>query len=240
MNPTPVASIPVGVRRPEEYLVCLPPEALYPDDDGKPISDNTLQFQWIATLQGNLAALFRGAPDVFVAGNNLIYAVEDDPKMRRAPDVYVAFGRPKGHRGSYQVWNEGGVFPQVVFEVLSPGNRPVEMARTLLFYEEYGAEEYYLIDPMTDRVEGYVRGPDALFNTVEDWAIFVSPRLGIRFDLTGPALVIRDPAGRPFRTFEELAAVADDATARADREAADNARLRDLLKAAGVDPEETS
>lgn len=34
---------------------------------------------------------------------------------------------------------------------------------------------------------------------------FVSPRLGIRFDLSGPELVVRYPDGRPFLTFEQLA-----------------------------------
>ena len=31
---------------------------IYPDSDGKPIADNTLQFQWIVTIQGGFAALF--------------------------------------------------------------------------------------------------------------------------------------------------------------------------------------
>ena len=35
----------------------------------------------------------------------------------------VVFGRPKGYRGSYRQWEEGGIAPQVVFEILSPGNR---------------------------------------------------------------------------------------------------------------------
>src|SRR5437764_1211047 len=99
------------------------PEIVYPDSDGKPMADNTLQFRWITTIQLNLDDLFRSNPDVFVAGDNLIYPVKGDNTICQAPDVYVAFGRPKGDRGSYRVWEEGGIFPQVVFEVLSPGNR---------------------------------------------------------------------------------------------------------------------
>ena len=74
--------------------------------------------------QGGLDALFRDDPDVFVAGDLLWYPVEGDPKTRIAPDAMVVFGRPKGYRGSYKQWDEGGIAPQVVFEVLSPGNRP--------------------------------------------------------------------------------------------------------------------
>ncbi len=39
----------------------------------------------------------------------------------------VAFGRPKGERGSYQQWKENNIPPQVVFEILSPGNTQTEM-----------------------------------------------------------------------------------------------------------------
>lgn len=96
----------------------------YPDSDGQPLAENTLQYQWIVMIQGNLDLLFRHQPDVFVAGDNLIYPVEGHPEIRMAPDIYVAFGRPKGHRGSYRVWEEAGIFPQVVFEILSPGTVP--------------------------------------------------------------------------------------------------------------------
>ena len=112
---------------------------VYPDSDGKPMSDNTLQFRWIVTVQGNLDLLFAARPDVFVAGDNLIYPVRGSNTIRQAPDVYVAFGRPKGDRGSYKVWDEGDTFPQVVFEVLSPGNRAGELRRKLAFYSTYGA-----------------------------------------------------------------------------------------------------
>ena len=132
-------------------------QILYPDDDGLPMSDNTLQFQWIVTLQGNLDALFRDDPNVFVAGNLLWYAVEGQPAVRRAPDAMVVFGRPKGYRGSYKQWQEGGVAPQVVFEVLSPGNDEAELGRKFAFYDTYGVEEYYLYDPDANRVEGWQR-----------------------------------------------------------------------------------
>lgn len=223
------------------------PEVEYPDDDGRPMSDNSVQHRWIVLLFGNLAALYRDRPDVFVAGNHLIYAREGRPKVRAAPDVYVAFGRPKGDRGSYQVWREGGVFPQVIVEVLSPGNRSEEMARRLLFYHRHGAEEYYVFDPDRVTLDVHLRGPRGRFRRTPVAADFVSPRLGVRFDLSGPDMAVFHPDGRPFRTFEELAAAADaDAAraareaARADREAAENARLRDLLRAAGLDPEEAS
>ena len=84
----------------------------YPDSDGQPMSDNTLQFEWIATIKGGLDAMFRDDPNVFVAGDLLWYPVEGNNKIRSAPDAMVVFNRPKGHRGSYQQWNEGGIAPE--------------------------------------------------------------------------------------------------------------------------------
>src|SRR5436853_4570020 len=109
-------------------------DIVYPDSYGQPMADNTLQFEWIMTIKGNLDAVFRNDPNVFVAGDLLWYPVEGDNTIRQAPDAMVVFGRPKGDRGSYRQWEEEGIAPQVVFEVLSPGNRAGELARKLGFY----------------------------------------------------------------------------------------------------------
>ena len=91
------------------------PEVFYPDSDGEPMADNTLQFEWIVTIEGGLDLLFKDDPNVFVAGDLLWYAVEGNNRIRLAPDAMVVFGRPKGYRGSYKQWEEGGIAPQVVF-----------------------------------------------------------------------------------------------------------------------------
>ena len=101
-------------------------------------------------------------------------------------------------------WVEGNIPLTVVFEVLSPSNTVTEMADKLAFYEDYGVEEYYVYDPDNNRLVGYARRGNIL-SRIRRMSDFVSPRLGIRFDLSGPELVVRYPDGRPFLTFEELA-----------------------------------
>ena len=177
-------------------------DPFYPDDDGEPMSDNTLQAEWLYTLFGNLDVLFRNDANVFVAGNHLIYAVKGDNKTRVAPDVYVAFGRPKGHRGSYKVWDEGGIFPQVVFEVMSPGNRPGEMATKLAFYDRFGAREYYIYDPDDNEFLIYTRNHDDRFSRIPEPSPFVSPLLNNYFEL-GDELMVSHPDGSPFLTFQQ-------------------------------------
>jgi Uma2 family endonuclease len=131
---------------------------VYLEADGEPIAENTVQFRWIVTVKEGLERAFRDRPDVFVAGDLLWYPVESHPEIRQAPDAMVVFGRPKGDRGSYMQRVEGGSPPQVVFEILSPGNRFTEMIKKFDFYERYGVEEYYLtqgelilIDPAGQR-----------------------------------------------------------------------------------------
>lgn len=221
-------------------------EIIYPESDGNPISDHTLQFEWIVTIKGNLDALFADDPAVFVAGDLLWYPVKGTPKVRLAPDAMVVFGRPKGERGSYQQFNEDGIPPQVVFEVLSPGNRAGEMISKFVFYQKYGVEEYYLYDPFKQDFSGWVRSTGGFeLEAVEIGSGFVSPRLGVCFVSTeGSTLEIYDPNGNRFLTFVELSQRAESEGLRAEAEGrrADAAeqRLEQLaakLRTLGVDPE---
>jgi Uma2 family endonuclease len=193
------------------------PRPTYPDSDGKPMADNTKQARWIVLLFTNLRALFQDRADVFVAADLLWYPVEGQPDVRTAPDVLVVFGRPKGDRGSYKQWEEGDVPVTVVFEVLSPGNTVDEMDDKQAFYEEHGVEEYYVYNPDTNRLLVFVRRGEVL-RRVRPAAGFVSPRLGIRFDLSGDEMVVYRPDGTPFRTIEEETALRLEAERRADAE----------------------
>jgi Uma2 family endonuclease len=188
-------------------------EIIYPDSDGQPMSDNTLQFNWIVKIKENLEILFANDPNVFVAGDLLWYPVEGDNTIRRAPDAMVAFGRAKGYRGSYKQWLEDNIPPQVVFEILSPGNRLAEMTAKFEFYDRYGVEEYYIYDP--DRVDftGWWRQAGRL-QGIGNIAGWISPRLGVRFEL-GEELEIYTPAGELFLSPLEIAQKAEAAQLRA-------------------------
>ncbi|MEM8604271.1 MAG: Uma2 family endonuclease [Cyanobacteria bacterium P01_H01_bin.121] len=192
-------------------------EVVYPDSDGQPMADNTKQFRWIVVIQQNLDWLFAADPNVFVAGDLLWYPVNGDPKTRTAPDVMVALGRPKGDRGSYKQWEEADIAPQVVFEILSPGNTRAEMSRKLLFYDRFGVEEYYLYDPDTHNLSGWIRR-DRFLDVIEPMANWVSPRLQIRFDLSTAELQVFTVSGQPFLSYTEIAQRAEQEHQRAEQE----------------------
>ena len=244
----------------------LYPDPNYPHTDGKPMAEDTTQYQWIVTIVEGIRELFAPDPDVFVAGDLFWYPVEGHAEIRTAPDALVVFGRPAGHRGSYKQFREGNIPPQVVFEVISKSNRAGEMAKKLAFYDRHGVEEYYVHDPHRKTFRGYLRGGEALdpIAEIDGW---ISPRLGIRFDLRGEyGLTIVRPDGRIFLTFAEVAlarekaallakaegkrAEAERQKAEAERQKAETERqkaeterqradrLAAKLRALGLDPED--
>ncbi len=215
----------------------------YPESDGKRMADNTLQFRWMMTIQGGIDALFRDNPEVFVAGDLLWYPSEGQREVSAAPDVMVAFGRPKGDRGSYRQWEEGGIAPQVVFEILSPSNTIAEMMRKFRFYESHGVEEYYLYNPHTGELSGWQRQGATLeeITSMDGWR---SPRLGVRFERDGDTLVLYQPNGEHFATYVELVRQREQAQQQAEQaqQQAEQAqqraeRLAAKLRDLGVDPE---
>jgi hypothetical protein len=156
--------------------------------------------------------------------------------------VYVAFGRPKGDRGSYRQWVEGGMAPQVTFEVVSPRNTAAEMANKLAFYQRYGVEEYYVYDPDRGQLRGYLRQGERL-NEIPVMHGHVSPRLGVRFELVDGELHLYGPDGQRFPTYVEVTAERDrerqrreqaEKLAEQERQRAD--RLAALLREHGLEP----
>jgi Uma2 family endonuclease len=213
-----------------------PKPITYPESDGKPIAENTLQFRWIVTLQGGIDAQYRNDPNVFVAGDLLWYPVEGEPTIRQAPDAMVVFGTPKGDRRSYRQWEEANIAPQVAFEVLSPGNRGGEMARKFKFYDRYGVDEYYIYDPDSEELWGWQRQGDS-FTEIPQMNGWVSPRLGIRFDLSSGGLEVFGADGQRFVTIPELAELRE--KERQARALAENRaeKLAAQLRALGIEPQ---
>ena len=225
-------------------------EIVYPDQDGQPMADNTEQFQWIVDIKENIEALYKDEPNVFVAGDLLWYPVEGSNTIRQAPDTMVAFGRPKGYRGSYMQWKEADIAPQVVFEILSPGNRTSEMKKKFEFYQTYGVQEYYVYDPYDIELIGWQREGRYLqiIPQTNEW---VSPLLKIRFVVTPDTLKIYRPDGEPFSNLTEMQAERNKAQAERNKAQAslnrvqqerDQAQVRAdklaaQLKALGIEPD---
>jgi len=234
-------------------------EIIYPCSDGQPMADSTIQYKLIVKIKEGCESLFKNDPNVFVAADLLWYPVEGRPDISQAPDVMVIFGRPKGDRRSYLQFNEDNIAPQVAFEIRSHNDRQTKMYKKLSFYNRYGVDEYYLYEPENNDLSGWQRIERnlELIEPMEGW---VSPRLGVRFELGEAGLEIYRPDGPRFLSYAELeeqgelnrqraeqeaqraeqeAQRAEQEAQRAEQEAQRAERLAAKLRELNIDPEST-
>jgi Uma2 family endonuclease len=210
------------------------PQVLYPDSDGQPMADNTIQYRWIVRLVSNLKGLLKDQL-AFVAGDLLWYPVqvETPPTPAQAPDVMVVMGRPTVDRGSYKQWEEDNIAPQVVFKILSPSNSAREMLIKQAFYGKYGVLEMLFYDPESYDFWGLIRpSADRDFTPIMAMNFpWTSPTLGIRFELLETGLEVFYPSGDRFKDPEEVIEERDRLQQERDRAFA---KLTEL----GIDPSE--
>jgi|LakMenEpi03Aug12_release.lakeMendotaPanAssembly.Ray.scaffolds.fasta_scaffold335515_2 Uma2 family endonuclease len=214
--------------------------------------ESTRRLRWIVTLQGGLDSLFRNRRDVLVAGS-VPWFLTPESRDSATPDLFVAMGVARGERTAYRQWEESNIVPQVVFDIIAPGTSMVSATRRLKFYERAGVEEYYMYDPDAGEVIGWVHngiGFDEV-PAIEGWT---SPRLNIIFGMEDGELFLSLPNGERFRSYVELAEVAErdheraqqeheraeQERARADYHAAREKMLIARLRALGFNPDEVT
>ena len=178
-------------------------EIIYPCSDGQPMADSTIQYKLIVTIKEGCELLFKDDPNVFVAADLLWYPLERRNDISQAPDIMVIFGRSKEDRRSYLQFSEDNIAPQVVFEIRSFSDNQTKMSKKFSFYNRYGVEEYYLYDPAENELIGWQRieGVLEVIEPIEGW---ISPRLGVRFELPETGLEIYRPDGEKFLSYSEL------------------------------------
>ena len=222
-------------------------EIEYPESDGEPMAENTVQYGWITTIKGGLDIVFKQDPNVFVAGDLFWYPVEGDNRTRRAPDVMVAFGRPKGDRGAYLQWREGGDrAPGGLRDPLARQSRGGTGPQVPVLRDVRGRGILHLRPRRQHarRLAPRRRTRCGRSPTMNGWT---SPRLGVRFELGDDQLRLYGPDGQPFFTMIELDRQAEEQRRRADeqtrqaeeqrRRADEQTRLAEQLKALGIEPE---
>ena len=178
-------------------------EIIYPSSDGQPMAESTIQYKIIVKIKEGCESLFKDDQNVFVAADLLWYPVEGRNDISQAPDMMVIFGRPKGDRLSYIQYREDNVTPQVAFEIRSHNDSQTKMNKKLSFYQRYGVEEYYLYDPERNELQGWQR-IEGMLEVIEPMEGWVSPRLGVRFELGEEGLEIYRPDGEKFLSYGEL------------------------------------
>ncbi len=157
-------------------------EIVYPEQRETDMGETLLYYKIISYFWNALTTFLAEREDVFVAANMNLYYEKDTPQKWYAPDILAAFGVENYDRSSYRVWQEG-IFPQVIFEVASERTWDNDIGGKYRFYEEFGVEEYYVLDPefafLPAPMMAYHRDKERLLLTnITDRRIF-SPRLGL-------------------------------------------------------------
>ena len=199
-------------RQEVPYVPSLVEDPRYPSSDGQPMAESHQQAEAMREAAGCLQVFFRDRKDVFVASDLLIYYREAVPAMRVAPDVFVAFGAPKGHRMNYKLWEEGRP-PDFVLEVASPTTVKEDVERKPGLYARIGVREYWQFDPHGDLLSPLLQGRRLVGRRYvelrperqageESW--YVSEVLGLHLVSEGTCLRFWDPVRQDFlRTIEE-------------------------------------
>ncbi len=110
------------------------------------------------------------------------------------------------------------------------------MNRKQVFYNRYGVEEYYVYDPDKNDLSGWLRGEHGL-DIIETMTGWISPRLGISFDLSEEQLQLFRPDGTPFVSYGDISQRLEVALEEVEQERLRAERLAERLKAMGIDPE---
>ena len=215
----------------------------YPSSDGKPMAETPVHARCMVLLFQALEDFFRSRPDVYVALNMNWYWEQGNPRARRAPDVMVIPGVGQRDRNSFRSWNEGGAVPAVCFELASLKTWRKNLGAVRDDYEAQGVREYFIFDPrvqfLDDALTGYrLRGGRYVSIRPDREGAMESRQLSLRLVPEGEMLRLIDLTSgervltRDERIDQEKARAAVQ-TARADALAAEVARLKVQLKAAG-------
>lgn len=150
-----------------------------------------------------LAAIIQYWADVHgVAGETYVnaYPVRLNEQTAREPDVFFLLNEHADR--AHATFVEGAA--DLVVEVVSPSTRAVDRGVKYYEYEQAGVPEYWLVDPLRERVEAYRLGEGGVYEPV---ALGEPPVLRSEVALPGmwiPAEWLwRNPLPRMPEVFEE-------------------------------------
>ena len=137
-----------------------PPDNLL-SDDGEPLESNwhVLAFQFlIAIIQYHR----RDQKNFFAGGNMFVYYSRQQARDRdyRGPDFFLVNDvEPRPDRPYWAIWDEGGRYPDLVVELMSPTTRKNDLTTKFDIYEKiFSTREYVAYDPKTHEILAWRKG----------------------------------------------------------------------------------
>jgi Uma2 family endonuclease len=139
-------------------LVDLRPEEELVETDGVPLDSDWHRLE-IGLLAESIKQWLRDRTDYYVGGNMFIYyRVESAQRRRfRGPDFFFVNGAARTPiRRYWTVWQEGGLFPNTIIELLSRSTRKEDLTTKKDIYEKvFRTPDYFCYDPDKQRLLGW-------------------------------------------------------------------------------------
>ena len=119
-------------------------------DDGVPLESNRHRIA-MNLLIHSLPQGMGDRTDYFVGGNMFVYYSQNQAMNRdfRGPDFLVALGVDSSReRKGWVVWEEGGHYPDVIVEFLSPSTEDIDRyVKKSLYQRVFRTRNYFIFDP---------------------------------------------------------------------------------------------
>lgn len=213
-----------------QQLADLMPDATQLESN-EPEMESSLHYAQLALLVACLEWLWQGREDFFIGANLTIYFSREQLKHRdfRGPDFFLVKHTEKRPRKSWVVWEEGGQYPDLIIELLSPATAQVD--RTLkktLYQDRFRTPEYFWFSPDTLELAGYrLMGQQYVEITPNEAGWLWSEVLDL-------FVGVQDGVLRYFQASGKMVATPEEAASQAEAKAA---RLAEQLRALGIEPE---
>ena len=214
-------------------------------DDGEPLESNRHRIAMNVLIEAVHRA-YQGRNDYFTGGNMFIYFSDEKVFNRdfRGPDFFVTLNVDgEKERQGWVTWREGGRYPDVIVELMSPSTANQDLTvKKELYQNVFRTRNYFVYNPfIRESLQGWRLGNNFTYESISPneqgqlWSDALGLWLGI-WDgkLTkenAPWLRFFDPDGNLILLGEELAELekqrADQEKQRADQEKqrADQAEL---------------
>jgi len=140
------------------------------ESDGEPL-ESAWHFATIHLLIQSMLRHWRDRQDFYVGGNMFVYYdLEQASTLScRGPDFFFVKNVPlHPHRRFWAAWFEGGRYPNLIIELLSPKTAMTDRTTKKDIYEQiFRTAEYFLYDPATHQLEGWRLGTSLRYVRIE-------------------------------------------------------------------------
>lgn len=135
-----------------EWTPAPPPTDLI-FDDGEPLESNRHRIAMNVLIEA-IHRAYQGRNDYFCGGNMFVYYSSEQVQNRdfRGPDFFVTLNvEGDKERQGWVVWQEGGRYPDVIVELMSPSTARQDLGKKKDLYQDvFRTRDYFVYDPFQE------------------------------------------------------------------------------------------